>query len=130
MRARRPLRSIAAIAALGLLLAACASPQQRCERAASAELRALDATIAETEEALARGYRIQPAQEGITRLRLCAWPREPVLFCTEQVQTPQAQRRAAIDRAQETARLQELRSQRAALVIQTADRIAACRSRT
>ena len=127
MRARRQLRSIAAIAALGLLLAACASPQQGCERAASAELRALDAQIAETEEALARGYRIRPAQEGITRLRLCAWPREPVLFCTERVQSPQSQRREAIDRAQETARLQELRDQRAAIVARTADRIAACR---
>lgn len=101
------MRTIGAVAALGLLLTACASPQERCERAATAELRALDAQIAETEDALARGYRTLPAQDGVTRLRLCAWPREPVLFCTERVQTPRAQRREAIDHTQETARLQE-----------------------
>ncbi|MFN7004208.1 MAG: hypothetical protein ACK4NW_12365, partial [Roseinatronobacter sp.] len=65
-----------------LLLAACASPQQSCIRAAQADLRAIDAQVAESEAALRRGYRVTQAREGSTTLNICAWPREPVLFCT------------------------------------------------
>lgn len=129
MMARMPqaFRNKAAVlVAVAVLVSACASPQDRCVQAAGAELRSLDTEIAQTEQALARGYRVLPAQDGVTKLRLCAWPREPVLFCTERVQTPRAQSRQMIDPAKENVRLQQLRAQRAALVIQTADRIAAC----
>lgn len=96
-------------------------------RAAQADLRAIDEQIADVETALEQGFRVLPAQEGVTRLRLCAWPREPVLFCTESIQRPRSESREAIDRQAEQARLQQLRRTRAELVVQTADRVAACR---
>lgn len=107
------------------LLAACASPQQNCIRQAQAELRALDQQIAESEAALARGYRVTQASDGRTTLNICAWPREPVLFCT--THTPrQRATRLAVHPGAEDARLVELRRERARLVAVTADRIAAC----
>lgn len=108
-----------------LLLAACASPQQSCIRAAQADLRAIDAQIAESEAALRRGYRVTQAREGSTTLNICAWPREPVLFCTTHTPGTGATRTAVLPAAEE-ARLAELRRERARLVAVTADRIAAC----
>ncbi|MDD7972552.1 hypothetical protein [Roseinatronobacter alkalisoli] len=121
------MRKLILIAAIPALLAACGTPQDRCTRVAQADLRALDAQIADVETALAKGYRILPAQEGRTRLSLCAWPREPVLFCTESIQRPRSETREVIDRQAEQARLQRLRQSRAELVVRTTDRIAACR---
>ena len=108
-----------------LMLAACASPQQSCIRAAQAELRAIDAQIAESEAALQRGYRVTEATEGRTTLNICAWPREPVLFCTTHTPGQRANRTAVLPAAEE-ARLQELRRERARLVTVTADRMARC----
>ena len=108
-----------------LVLAACASPQQSCIRAAQTELRAIDAQIAESETALRRGYRVTQATEARTTLNICAWPREPVLFCTTHTPGQRATRTEALPAAEE-ARLAELRRERARLVAVTADRIAAC----
>ena len=108
-----------------LLIAACASPRQSCITAAEAELRAVDAQIAESEEALRRGYRVTQAREGRTTLNICAWPREPVLFCTTHTPGQRATRTEVLPAA-EHARLAELRRERARLVAVTADRIAAC----
>jgi hypothetical protein len=108
-----------------LVLAACASPQQSCIRAAGADLRAIDAQIAESEDALRRGYRVTQASEGRTTLNICAWPRDPVLFCTTHTPGQRATRTAVLPAAEE-ARLLELRRERARLVAVTADRIAAC----
>ena len=116
-----PALALAAVA----LLAACATPRERCILAAEANLRAIDAQIADHETALARGYRVIPATEPRTILRICAWPREPVLFCTEH--TPgQRETRVSVDAEVEEARLAQLRKERARMVVQTADRIAAC----
>jgi hypothetical protein len=109
------------------LLAACAAPQDRCVRQAQTELTALDAKIADSAQALARGYRITPATERRTTLHLCAWPREPVLFCTRH--TPEApETRVAVDRASEQAQLDRLRAERAEVAAATATRIAQCRA--
>jgi hypothetical protein len=108
-----------------LVLAGCASPRETCLRAAQAELRALDAQIAESEAALARGYRITPATEPRTTLNICAWPREPVLFCTQHSPGQSASRVNVLPAAEE-ARLAELRRERARLVVVMADRVAAC----
>lgn len=107
------------------LLAACASPQQSCIRQAQSELRALDAQIVESEAALARGYRITQATEARTTLNICAWPREPVLFCTTHAPGQRATR-VTVHPGAEEARLVELRRERARLVAVTADRIAGC----
>lgn len=121
------MRNLMLIAAIPALIAACGTPQDRCTRAAQADLRAVDDQIADVETALEQGYRILPAQDGLTRVSLCAWPREPVLFCTESIQRPRSETREAIDRQAEQARLQQLRQTRAELVVRTADRVAACR---
>lgn len=109
------------------LLAACATPQDRCVRQAQAGLTALDAKIAESEQALTRGYRITPASERRTTLHICAWPKEPVLFCTRH--TPEApETRVAVDRTSEQAELDRLRAERAEVAAATATRIAQCRA--
>lgn len=95
-----------------LVLVACARTPPGCDARA---LRALDAEIAATERALATGQRFEPARDGETRLRLCAWPKAPVLFCTERVQTPQSARHVPVDVASEQVRLTDLRARRGAL---------------
>ena len=113
------------VVAASALIAGCASPRQACLRAAQAELQSLDTQIAEGETALARGYRVSQPTEPRTTLHICAWPREPVLFCTRH--TPgQRETRVTVFPAAEQARLTELRRERARLVAATADRIAAC----
>ena len=96
-------------------LAACTPPQTACERAASAELRALDSRIIAAEQDIARGFQIIPEQAPETRLRLCAWPKEPVLFCTETLREARSETRVPIDRARAEQDLTTLRAERAAL---------------
>ncbi|MGY6549459.1 MAG: hypothetical protein ACXIU7_10715 [Roseinatronobacter sp.] len=106
-------------------LAACSTPRDACLRTANAELRAIDAQISESEAALARGFRTSPVQEPRTTVSLCAWPREPVLFCTSHSPGQRATRQRVHPPAEE-ARLAELRRERARLAVIAADRIAAC----
>lgn len=112
--------------ALCLTLAACATPKDRCLRAAAADLAELDARILNAERDLARGYRIEPAQTPETTLRLCAWPKEPVLFCTETTRPARSELRVPIDPAQATRDLAALRAERSAVAIRTADEQARC----
>jgi hypothetical protein len=103
------------IARAGLVLAlfglvGCAAPDARCGKTAAA---ALDARIAQLERDIARGYRVEPAQDPETVLRLCNWPKEPVLFCTDSVRPAQSARRVAISPEQGARELVELQAQRA-----------------
>jgi hypothetical protein len=117
------MRLIYALSALALV--ACASPQDRCLRQAQAQLVELDAQIAESEHAIARGYRIMPATEARTTLHICAWPKEPVLFCTRH--TPaMRETRVAVDTGSEQANLDRLRAERRAIAEATAQRVASC----
>ncbi len=104
------------VLALCLIVTGCSTPPDGCTRADLTQLRDLDARIAATERDIARGYRIEPAQAAETRLRLCAWPKEPVLFCTETVQTARSETRVPIDPVQSTRDLAALRSERSASV--------------
>lgn len=115
-------------AVLGLVaaLSACSTPQTLCERSAATDLRALDTRIATAERDMARGYRIIPAQTPETRLRLCAWPVEPVLFCTEKLRDAAPEKRVAVDIAAATQELDDLRKERAALAIRTSAAQAQC----
>ena len=110
-----------------LVLAACTDPRTTCLRAASAELVALDSRIAQAERDIARGYSILPAQDPQTRLRFCNWPKEPVLFCTEQVRAARSETRVPITDEQGQVLLENLRAERAALVRRVADAQAQCR---
>ena len=107
------------------LLGACASPQDRCLRQAQAPLVELDAQISESEQARARGYRIMPATEARTTVHICAWPKEPVLFCTRH--TPATREtRVVVEAGSEQANLDRLRAERRAVAEETAQRVASC----
>lgn len=54
-----------------LLVAACASPREACLRGAGAELATLDRLIAESEAALARGFRLERRAEPQRRMSVC-----------------------------------------------------------
>ena len=109
------------------LLVACGSPEDICVRQAQTELAALDAQIAETEQTLARGYRVIPASEARTTLHICAWPKEPVLFCTRN--TPATREtRVSVDTTAEQANLDRLRAERSAIAATTAEQISRCRA--
>lgn len=95
-----------------LIVAACASPRERCLRAATSELRVLDGLIAETEGNIARGYAIDREVTTRTVVELCAWPREDTLFCTRQEPITR-ERPRAIDVAAEQRKLNDLRIRRA-----------------
>jgi hypothetical protein len=90
-----------------LLLAGCATPQH-CD----GRLGRVMAEITERERAIARGYRVQPAQDGKTLVRLCG---SPELLCTDNVQQPRAARRLSVDMAAERAVLDRLRAEEAVL---------------
>lgn len=90
-----------------LLLMACAA-----DPVCQGRLGAIETRIAESERVLARGYRLQPAQEGKTLVTLCGWPK---ILCTDPVQQPRNARRVAIDVAAEQDALQDLHAEQAAL---------------
>ena len=117
------MRAILILLVSATTLAACAAPQDRCVRQAQAALTTLDAQILDAEQALARGYRVTAASEARTTLHICAWPKEPVLFCTRH--TPATDEgRITVDRRSEQEKLDRLRHQRATF---TADYPARCR---
>ena len=90
-----------------LVLAACATTP-RCD----GRLGEVVAEIAERERAVSRGYRVLPAQDGKTLVRLCGSPK---LLCTDNVQQPRAAQRVAVDIAAERTALAQLRAEEAAL---------------
>ena len=107
-----------------LLLAACAEPRAACLRQANAELRALDAAIAETELALARGYRVTPGSTVTAGLAICAED-SPLTVCLSG-ERPVSERRIAIDRATERARLRALKARRPTVAEAAEQAAAAC----
>lgn len=111
-----------------LMIAGCASPRQQCIQAAQADLQALEQQIADLELALQRGYRQLRETAPRTTLHICAWPREPVLFCTRH--TPgQSATRVAVDVAAERELLAQLQQKRVEEANLSARRSAACASR-
>ena len=111
---------------LGLLLvlAACAEPRAACLSRAEAGLRALDAEIAETESALALGYRVAPRSRVTAGLAICAGD-SPVTLCVSG-ERPLHERRRAIDPDTERARLRALLARRPAVAAAAARSAAAC----
>ncbi|OSP56733.1 hypothetical protein [Pseudoruegeria sp. SK021] len=111
-----------------LCLAACASPEDRCLRRATADLRTVNALIAETEVNIARGYAYvlepSPVQIGFD---ICTGGGGGFLFCTGD--TNRVQRRAvAIDAAEEGRKLASLRAKQAELQTATAGPVQACQA--
>ena len=110
---------------LPLLLAACATPEQRCVGPAVAELRTIDRLIAETERNIARGYAIAREPGVRTRLAACLPGDGPYTFCLYD-QPVVTERPVAIDRRAERAKLETLFERRAELQTEARARLAAC----
>lgn len=118
---------------LVLALAACGTPQERCIRSATQELRTLDALIAETEANLVRGYGYETRE--IVR-HVWTWcddylgpdHRYSRRMCFEPV-FDTVERPVAIDPAAETRKRDALKSRRSALARRAGDAVAECRAK-
>ena len=111
-----------------LALGACASERDICERQATRELRALDTMIAETGQALSRGYREERDLRVVTQTVLCPERDNQSLFCDFDtlVEVP---RRVAIDPQAEQRKLDNLRALRAAEEGRAEAALASCAAR-
>ena len=124
---------LAALAAL----AACASPRQACLRAATTDLRNVEALIAEAQANISRGYAIAREPYVTTGVDFCY---DPVVgigldgrggvygglrYCNT-VETRYRTRPVAIDLAAERRKLAELQATRARLAREAERRLAAC----
>lgn len=123
---RHDARLLVALAAC-LALAACASPRDRCISTAQAELRTVEALIAETEANIARGYALVMEPGVRSTLEFCYSPDNPFVFCTHDIPTV-TERPVAIDRAEERRKLASLRERRMELIPATTAAIAQCQA--
>ena len=114
---------------LCLVLAACATTEERCVAQATKDLRTIDALIAETEANLARGFAIETETTVSPRLTFCTGYRDRVgvNFCTGN-RLVERERAVAIDPVAEKRKLQDLRARKAVLQQTTAQVVAACRA--
>ena len=112
-----------------LVLAGCATPEQRCINEATRDLRTVNELIAETEANLSRGYAIVTETDISPRLTFCTGYRDNVgiSFCSGN-QLIQRDRPVAIDREAEERKLVDLRGRRAALEVTARRAVAACRA--
>ena len=120
------------LALLALLpLAACATPGERCERAATEELRIIDQLIAETRLNIDRGYALVQEIADRPNLRFCYGNRidrhAGVVYCNR-TEPRLVERPVAIDVKVEEAKLKSLRAKRPQVASKAARQIAACRN--
>lgn len=130
-------RTAGALIAAGLLLAACATPQQRCISGATRDLRVVNGLIEEVEVNLARGYGVRQETIFVPTWTYCAppvWVQQnggAVLVPGPMCMGNQAQtinRPVAIDLAAERRKLAELKEQRSRLSRQAEPAVAQCRA--
>jgi hypothetical protein len=117
--------------ALTLVLAACGTPQERCIRSATQEVRTLDRLIAEAEANLARGYAYESHEVVRHVWTVCddhIGPRRHVRhMCFEPVFRT-VERPVAIDPQVEARKLDGLKERRAALARRATGEVAQCRA--
>lgn len=91
------------------MLSACATPQQQCIATASAETRALQAQIKETQATIARGYAVHEQSVPYTSTNICYDGKKQRYLCprTEfrRIETP-----VSVDIAAEKAKLAQLKT--------------------
>ena len=119
----RPLLAIA----LPLLLAACATPQQRCEIEATRDLRVVNGLIAETQATLQRGYALREEQRTRIGTSICYGGGDDFGygFCWGN-DTYTKVRPVAVNLDEERAKLQTLLNKREELEAQARTQIEAC----
>ena len=113
-----------------LALAACATPLERCERAATEDLRVLDALIVETQQNIDRGYAVDQEIRESPYLRLCYGRsvddgRLGMVFCNDR-RTIVRDRPVAIDLDAERAKLASLKAKRSEVAQRAAVALASC----
>ncbi|WP_372602652.1 hypothetical protein [Actibacterium sp.] len=118
-----------ALALLGLL-AACATPRQQCENAATQERDTVGALMIETEQNIARGYAIESHVETRPRFEFC-YVTNPdgnigLSFCNT-VEPVEVERAVAIDLDAEKAKLKSLKAKFNTLSKQADAALAQCR---
>lgn len=122
-----------AVLVLPLLLAGCATPQQRCLSGATAALRPVDRLIAETEATISRGYGLQATTVYRTVWVPC-WGgygtygyRTGGGMCLDE-QAQIIEQPVAVDIAAEKRKLAQLKAKRRDLAAQAAPEVAECRA--
>lgn len=116
-----------------VLLAACATPRERCIQRETRDLRILDGLIAETRTNIGRGYAVEDYTVTVPDWDLCptgidaAGNPLPARMCLEErVET--RTRPVAIDLAAETAKLEGMLAKRDQLAREAEASIALCRT--
>jgi len=113
--------------ALPLLLAACATPQQRCEIQATRDLRVVNQLIGETQATLQRGYALREEQRTRVGTSICYGGGDDFGygFCWGN-NTYTRTRPVAVNLDEERAKLQTLLQKREELEVQARAQIEAC----
>ncbi|MHC0052407.1 hypothetical protein [Actibacterium sp. D379-3] len=116
--------------ALLLPLAACATPRQQCERAATEDLQVVSALIVEIEQNLARGYAIDREVRERPHVQFCYGNHRDddhvgIVFCNT-TETYVVEKPVAIDVAAEQAKLTALQAKRTELKQQALQALAIC----
>jgi hypothetical protein len=119
----RPLHALA----LALLVAACATPQQRCEIQATRDLRVVNQLIAETQATLQRGYALREEQRPRVGTTVCYGGGDDFGFgfCWGN-DTYTRVRPVAVNLDEERAKLQTLLQKREELEVRARAQIEAC----
>ena len=121
-----------AVLSLLLLLAACATPLERCVNQATRELRTVEALIAETEANIARGYAIEEERVPYSYFTWCARDDDDedglgMVWC-RQTAFRVREKPVAIDMAAERRKLAGLEEKRQELAAAAAAEIRRCRA--
>ena len=108
------------------LLAACATPQQRCIAQATADTRALEAQIKTTEATIERGYALHRQSIPYTQTRVCYDKKRRPFPCNRTrfhpLETP-----VTVDLGQERAKLAQMKAKLAKLKPKAVATTEACR---
>lgn len=127
------MRRIAALTAVVITgLTGCTDPRQACEDAAQAELRDVSRLIVETEQTLARGYRLETVKEPQIGFTFCMadsiGSNVGVSYCNTSAPKT-SDRPVAIDVAAEKRKLADLSARLPALRARTDSAMAQCAAR-
>jgi len=109
------------------LLAACATPQERCVANVTKNMRVLDSLIAETRGNLARGFAIRTESFVVNETQKCGQEGGKDVFCEVAV-ADERKVPVAIDLGDEQKKLDSLLQRRSAMNVQSQAAVAQCRA--
>ena len=110
----------------GLLVTACATPQEACLRDASRDLTVVRSLISASQATLKRGYSVESTTRYVIVSQPCFTKKHPNRWCERSI--PTTDRKAvAVDLDAEKRKLKSLRTKEKQLQIRTQKDIQACR---